>query len=456
MGIWSKELEEIRKKEIGGNQVVYSGTAYFAYNHFAKYFDKWRRIIASRGDEQKIRAVFDDSTQSLEGFDWKDYCILRIPYTCTPEGLLDSGIIAQSKASMTTSQFLMEYGACFPKDSDGFYKRSIIDAATTNRPIQVSNGDKIQFSAMRTGQKDRSYVMAIDPAADQDNAAIVILELGEGYRKVAHCWTTNRKRYNAYKKIMSDSDTPVGDDYYRYIAKKIRSLMSQFNIEHIIMDKNGGGTAIEEALSSRDTCAEGEHPVFTVIDPEEPKQTDMENGIHILQMLAPTMDINRDANHGMLKDLQDKALLFPLFDTVELAKSVELDNINNVRFDTYEDLVLEIEDLKTEITSIVCKPSSTLGKETFDTPDTKMPGQAKKGRMRKDRYSALLYANYFARNKDRNEPLKMHYVPVGGTKGMNKGQSGQRSTGSMYTGPGLLKFGRDKWISGGGGRVSRK
>lgn len=214
------------------------------------------------------------------------------------------------------------------------------------------------------------------------------------------------------------------------------------------MDKNGGGTAIAEALGSQNSCAENELPVFPVIDSDNPVPTDMENGLHILELVKPTTDLNSDYNHGMLKDLQDKELLFPMFDLVEMAKAQQLDDINELYYDTYEDLVLEIEELKNELCTIECRPSSILGREVFDTPEIKTPGQ-KKGRLRKDRYSALLYVNGYCRLEGKDEMPQIKYVPVGGTRDIVKKSSDENKASSLYSGPGLLKVkdGHD-WMSG--------
>jgi hypothetical protein len=388
-----------------------------------------------------------------DGFDWQDYAILRVPFSKIPEGWLDPGIVAQAKATLHHSQFLMEYGATFAADSDGFYKRSIIESATTNKPVMTPDGELVQYSALRTGQKDKRYVIGIDPAADRDNAAIVILELHLNHRRVVHCWTTNRSKYTKLKKHMEKQGTPIADDYYKYIARKIRSLMRIFNTERILMDKHGGGSAIQEALSSKDTCDPGEVPVFPIIDPEEPKPSDIEEGIHILELVIPTQELNSDSNHGMLKDLQEKALIFPMFDTIELAKAAEIDRINKIDFDTYEDLVEEIEELKNEMTTITVIPSATLGKETFDTPEIKGEGH-RKGRLRKDRFSALLYANYYARNKDKQEVLTLQYKAVGGTRDTLKKTVNNNE--GFYHGWGMSKFAQNmSWNTHHGGMVRR-
>jgi hypothetical protein len=452
MGHWTDEMEKLRVENAGGNQIIYSGTAFYAFNHFYKLFQKWHKIIESRGGEKLIREIFAGDEQTAKGFNWKDFAIIRIPYTHVPEGLMDPSMLAQAKATLSNLQFLMEYGAVFASDSNGFYRRSVIESATTNRPIITPDG-AIQFSAMKYGDPKKAYVIGIDPAADVDNAAIVILEVNKSHRKIAHCWSTNKQRHHALKQRLLKKGIVIEDDYYRYIAKKIRGFMRVFGTEHIIMDKHGGGSQIAEALRSEEVCEYGEMPIYELIDPNDPKPDDMKEGLHILELVAATNDLNSDANHGMLKDLQDKVLLFPLFDVVELAKAVEQDKLIETevedQFDTYEDLVQEIEELKNELASIIVTTTSELGKEKFDTPSVKSEGD-KKGHLRKDRYSALLYANWYLRNRDIERVIKIDYRAVGGNKDMIKRVVPEKIGGGMYYGPGLLSIKDSKvsWLAG--------
>ena len=454
MGLWTEDLEKLKNSQNKANQIIRAGSAYYSFNHFCKTFERWYKIISSRGDEKKIKEIADEIGEKNLDINPNDFAIIRIPYTALPEKFLDEGIIAQAKATLNTGQFLMELGACFISDTNGFYKRSIIENATCNKPIVLSSGEIIQFSAMRVGNHQKAYVIAVDPAAEHDNAAIVVLEVNPTHRKVVHCWTTNRKRYTKYKEYMKTRGVEVNDDYYRYIAKKIRHLMRSFNTECIVMDQNGGGRAIAEALQSSDTYLQDEMPVYEVPDPENPKNEDQLDGLHILKLLKPTNEMNADANHGMLKDLQDRVLIFPLFDTVEMAKAIEVDRMNKIVIDTYEKLVEEIEELKNEMTTIVCTPTSTLGKENFDTPEIKQQG-SKKGRLRKDRYSALLYANYYARTKGQDAPLRIQYKASGGLKN-ELSKATVSSDGRMYSGWGLAKFGPNVNKKMMGGMIVRK
>jgi len=83
-------------------------------------------------------------------------------------------------------------------------------------------------------------------------------------------------------------------------------------------------------------------------------------------------------------------------------------------YDTLEDATLEIEALKDELSSIVMTRTGTgvNARDRWDTPETKTQ-DGKKGRSRKDRYSALVMANYIARRLQR-EVAPVEYNVIGG------------------------------------------
>lgn len=468
-GIWTPEMEETRLDEMKGNQIIRSGTPTYYFNHFYGTYKKWKAIIESKGDIDMLKKEFGDDFEIQEGFNWKDYAIIRLPYTELPEDYLDPGIISQARATLTKNQFLNELCATFVADSDGFYKRSVIEAATTTRPVMIPSGEKVQFSARKTGHPNKNYCLALDPAAESDNAGIVILEIERNHRKVVHCWTTNKEKYSKIKRYKKDrgQEGEIEDDYYRYIARKIRSFMRDFNIISVVIDSYGGGNAVIEALGSKQNCLEDELPIYPIksTDPKKPNETDGLEGLHIIEALTPNNELNAEANHAMLKDLESKVLLFPAFDFIEMAKAVEMDKAGGMDyedylemekkvgsiFDSYEDVVNEIEELKNELETIVVTQTSG-GREKFDTPEIKLPGM-KKGRLRKDRYSALLYANWWVRNLDRIDPKAIHYTPdgkVSGARGRGRPKKEERKPRRrMYSGPGTVIFSKkNPWLNG--------
>jgi intein/homing endonuclease len=388
------------------NQIVISGTAYYDFNHFAEYWKKWRKIILSKGDPKVLREIFDGKIE--EGFDWRQYGVIRIPYNLLPKGFMDEGNIARSKASVHSGIFDMEYMCIFSSDSKGFYKRSLIEGCTANEKnnIVLPSGP-IVFDAMLRGNPNKKYVIGVDPASEIDNFAIVVLEVNPDHRKIVHSWTMTRQAHIERVKLGLTTE----DNFYTFCARKIRDLMKIFQTEKIVMDSQGGGIAVSEALHDSNALLNGEVPIWPIIEENKPKSSDDEVGLHIIELINfASSDWTNSANHSLRKDMEDKVLLFPKFDPVILGLSAEDDRVNNRLYDTLEDCVMEIEEMKNELTLIEITQTAN-GRDKWDTPEVKL-GANKKKRMRKDRYSALLMANAGARTINLSPPPE--YQSYGG------------------------------------------
>lgn len=371
------------------NQIILSGTAYYDFNHFAEYWKRYHAIIASQGDRNKLSEVF--SSEVPEDFNWKDYGIYRIPVELLPAGFMDEGQISRSKATVHAGIYQMEYGACFSTDSKGFFKRSLIESCVCSekKPIVLSSGE-VFFEASTRGNPNKRYVIGVDPASEVDNFSIVVLEINEDHRRVVYCWTTTRERHRESVKAHLTED----NDFYGYCARKIRNLMKIFPTVEIAMDPQGGGIAVIESLHDKDKIQAGEIAIWPKINPDKPSDTDDQPGLHLIELCNfSSAQWTGEANHGLRKDMEDKVIIFPFFDAATLGFSLEEDKKNNRMHDTLEDCVMEIEELKNELSLIVISQSQS-GRERWDTPDTK---SGKKNKLRKDRYSALIMANHCAR-----------------------------------------------------------
>ena len=433
-----------------GNQTVISGTAYYAFNHFYSYWKRYKAIIESRGNPDKLREVFNGAIPA--NFNWRDYCIMRIPSTELPKGFLDDVQIAQSKALSHSSLYDMEYSAVFSVDSNGFFKRSLIEKCVTNSPIVFPTSGPVQFEADIIGKPNLQYVYGVDPASETDNFAIVILEVHPDHRRIVYSWTINRQVLK--ERLKSGGNTEK--TFYNYCARKIRDLMKVFPTEHIGIDSQGGGIAILEALHDITQMEGDEIPLWQYTRDRDDdvywwedknKPTDEQMGLHILHMVNfGNAQFTSDANHGLRKDLESKIVLFPRFDSASIGFAIENDKIIGREYDTLEDATVEIEELKDELATIIHTQTSN-GRDRWDTPEVKVSG-GKKGRLRKDRYSALLIANMLARLGNIIITPKKGYEFVGGYVGQKR----ESIAGGLYIGkPSLL----NKIRYSGGRGISR-
>lgn len=441
-----KDLQEaISGQRVRGNQIVYSGTAYYGFNHFAKRWQMWKKIVASRGRPEKVRDIFGGESNIPENFDYRDYAIIRLPYTHVQEGLMDARQLAHAKAVLPRNIFLMEYGACFVRDSDGFFARSLIESCTAypDQAIPTPDGPVV-FTPLMKGVKGRTYVIGIDPAAERDNLAVTVIEIWPNHFRVVYCWAVNKSEFERRKK----QGLVTSDDYYAYCCSRIRQTIRAFSPLRVIMDSQGGGYAIAEMLRNRKLITEGsgEQPIYEIIEFEEPKPTDSEtDGPHILQLIAQTNEWNSQSNLFMHKSFETKRLLFPGMDTVKMQAALEIEKANNVTFDTYEDNVANIEELKNELCQIQMSETAT-GKEHFDTPSVIEPGMAeqkkKTRRLRKDRYTSLLLAHRFVYDNDTAPEVGIDYEDVAGNVQAVKDVDPAEG---MYRGPGVGQMRNAEW-----------
>ena len=429
-GIWNEEIEALQYKM--GNQAIISGTADYSFKHFAQYWRRYKSIIESKGDKHKLEELFKGEVP--ENFNWQDYSIIRIPYELIPKGFMDDKQVARAKATIHTGIYNMEYAACFTADSDGFFKRSLIESCVVNENNPVMIGDKsIIFDATIRGNTHHQYVYGIDPASEKDNFSIVVLEVHPDHSRIVYCWTTNRSNFKERQK----SGLTGEHDFYGFCARKIRNLMKTFPPKVIGMDAQGGGIAIEEALHDPKNLEEGENLIWPTINYDKAKDTDSQAGLHILEMVQfAKADWTAAANHGLRKDFEDRVLLFPRFDQLTLGLAMDEDGKDIMKddltplYDSLSECILEIEDLKNELTTIVMSQTSTGpgARDKWDTPEVKL-GNGKKGRLRKDRYSSLVIANMLAR-QSRIELAAPNYDVIGGDRSKIVKQEGD-----MYKGP---------------------
>jgi len=437
------------------NQIIISGTAGYYFGTFYEYYKRYKAIIESQGNPNKLDEIFNGDIP--DAFDWRDYSLIRIPYQLLPDGFMDRKTISRAKATTNKSIFAMEYEAVFAEDSEGFFRRSTIEGAVANdkncRNPNWYSWCPAPFDPQLKGNSKGRYVMGIDPASEVDNLAICILECFQEHARLAYVWTTNKKNYQKRRAAGLAHE----DGYYSFVQRKVRDLLKLFPCSKIGIDTQGGGYALMEALSAKNNLQAGEQPIWEVLgDPDKPKPSDMYEGLHIIEPIQfVRYEWTHEANFSLQKDLESGKLLFPRFDpaTIEISilddkariEKMEQDNPNITRdvlmFDSLEDAVLEIEELKNELASIIItKAPGITSRFRWTVPEMRLEGN-KKGISRKDRYSALLIANSLARQVYHEQPDKEVYRHVGGLVGM---VGVPKKNMPLYTGPSWYTDGFNK------------
>jgi len=163
LGIWTKEAEADYHSRTG-NQAILSGTAGFDFQHFHEYWKRYCAIIRSKGDKRKLAEILRVD-EVPDNFNWKDYSVIRIPYEFIPEGFMDDKVVSRARATMNSAIYNCEYGCVFSTDSDGFFKRSLIErcVADEKNNITLPKSGPVEFDAQNYGKIIRGLFMAGQP-----------------------------------------------------------------------------------------------------------------------------------------------------------------------------------------------------------------------------------------------------------------------------------------------------
>lgn len=329
------------KQEVEGmqtNKIVGVTSAYYQFNHVYK----------------RIQAYTDEINKGSD-----KYSVVYISYEDMSEGFLESSNIDEAKATMTKSEFNMEYRAVWESDSEGLFKASIIDSVR-NPACQVKTA----------GTKGEKYVFGIDPARSSDSFAIVGIEVG-----------------NPAPLIYAFS--AVGLKFPK-MANVIQELCyDKFEAICMYMDAGagGGGVAIKDILSNKH-FSEGR----MILDVDD-QDHDGLVGKRILHMHVPNSSSVAELNYNALNLLEQGRIQFPYPPT---------------DFSEAKDKVFaEVTTMVKQMTSVTMTETKS-GNVKFDIP------ASGKGSRKKDLYSAFLLAAKALQDVMSSEREDTSYVNRGG------------------------------------------
>jgi len=417
LGASSDIVNFVRASQAQGNQLVLSGTASFEFNHFYRRYCVYKLFAESKGDIKTIkealaiqnpdrRSEFTDRDLQRYAATWDQYAIFQLPYHAMPEGFLDEDIVASHRATMNDILFGQEYECKFSKDSNGFFPRSLIYAATPD----INASDVVHYEVI--GDPKARYVMGVDPARWNDNFAIVILKLDGPKAKIVYCESWRR------------TDWPKS-------VKRFRELLGRFNVVHVAMDQGGGGDHFSDILANADYLQPGEQPITRFEDDEHKLIPDRIDLIELINFHT----WSKEANHAMYSDIRTQRLLFPgqVDESKIMAQAAACVNSEDADTDFFKfqllDMIHGTTDKNDDLVSLgvvreidamideTCAIEQMVtdkGTETFALPKLKDQPEGLDVR-RRDRYSALLLAAYAARQVRGTGFDPKLPDPVGGT-----------------------------------------
>ncbi len=316
------------------NKVCGFSSAYFQYNHMYKTICNYREI----------------AKEQLKTLGKTDYGVYVFNYKDAPEGFFDMKMIEHAKANASSVGFEMEYLSYFPPDSDGFFKRSLLDSCVSRQPNE--------FYLEAQAKPDGIYFMGVDPARDRDNFAISIVKMVGNELRLVRCTALH--------------DTPLPD-----AAQYIRKLVKDYNVKFIGMDKGGGGSAVRDFLENPVTA---DNVKDLILDMED-ENTIGKKGRRILKLIPFSSSWISEANHEMRASFEHRQLTLPaIYESNTYIRPEGADS------DLADQMALDYFALLNELQSIIMTATKT-GVLHFDTPNP---------HMKKDRYTSLLIAHKVA------------------------------------------------------------
>lgn len=365
--------------ELPENRIVFASSAYFQFNHLwsrvsdtmneildghalarrkGQGVEKYKLIGEGINDNQIPHRIMSNGKAGIQAFKWDD----------PSPGFINIDSVQQARTEMSEYDWLMEYNAFFPADSDGVFKRSLLDKAREHN----------DFTCRDAPRPGCYYTMGIDPARGHDNFAVAIFEVEPEFERI------NLVR------VMTWNEKP-----FPLMHKVVRDLVFKWKIEHFKIDggSGGGGTTLRDMLADREMCP-AEQPL--ILEQDNPEHRAFIGKYY----LAPLCQFGNfawlsSAVNNLLAGLQQGALRIAAKPD---AVCTDTDATAYEQLEAWDD---EMEQALMEWSSIIAVP--TANRIRWDTP-TK--------HQRKDRFSAILMG-YDGALEILNRHRKPRSLPMG-------------------------------------------
>lgn len=194
-GLLTKDPEDITVGGIyRGNQAILAGTGDWGFKHFAKYWKKHKDIVNSKGDEKRLREIFNGNIDP--SFNWKDYAVIRVPVDLAPPGFMEEKHVQKQKAQVHTLVFNQEYGACLSPNTEVILNTGI------KKIIDVRPGDMVLTHRNRFRKVEkctkRYYNGDINVIKSVGNNQDIIATPNHPFYKTGDIWVTPSDLKNLY------------------------------------------------------------------------------------------------------------------------------------------------------------------------------------------------------------------------------------------------------------------
>jgi len=340
-----------------------------------------------------------------------NYFISQLSYEVLPEHMIDANVIEEAKnGGASSSSFLREYCAQFTDGSDSFFN--------AKKMFELTIPDGEEPTVLLRGQKDKKYIIGIDPNMDDspsaDYFAMAVLEIDE---KEKSCILVH-----GYSGLGSLS----GHINYLYY------ILKNFNVVFACVDNAGADTFLGSCNASelfKNTKNQVNFLDFDALSEEYNKQLiqakkNYNKEINRIFFTQPfTSEFIRRGNEYLQASIDFKKIWFaskisangPIYNSF-ITQQIDYNLINEkdiIDFIDTQDMLI----YQTKKQCALIQPTSTVkGNMSFDLP-SHLKRNNSHSRARKDNYTALMLANwaakcYFDIQENKSDLVQDTFTPV--------------------------------------------
>lgn len=328
--------------------------------------------------------------------DGSSYFVADTPYTLSVHhGLLTQNKVNQDRKAYDKAKWEMEYEGLFVGENDkGYFKLEDINKCRTITKtfIPPTNIEFVENNS-RAVPKNLSNIPRIDK-----NSEIRIVSLDVALMGGSKTVKNDSSAFTCMR-LVQEKDTYRRDVLYLESVResisandlgiRAKQLYNDFEADYVVIDTNGIGTAVLEAVCSilYDEERDIEYPAWSTLNNEEENERLKTKGTPIVVAYKADAKFNNAIAIGLKTALEEKKIRFPITDIEQREYLVDKGGF----------LKKSIEEQQRQLHSF--QQSSALANELVALEYSVRSGNIviqEVGTTTKDRYSSLAYGNHFA------------------------------------------------------------
>ena len=328
--------------------------------------------------------------------DGKNYFVADTPYTLS----IHHGLLTQNKAntdrmSYDKAKWQMEYEGLFVGENDkGYFKlEDVNNCRTITKAFIPPTASEFIENNSRAVPKNLSNIPRIDK-----NSEIRIISLDVALMGGSKTVKNDSSAFTCMR-LVQEKDTYRRDVLYlesiqrsisaNDLGTRLKQLYNDFEADYVVIDTNGVGTAVLEAVCSilYDEERDIEYPAWSTINNEEENERLKTRGTPVVIAYKADAKFNNAIATGLKTSLENRNIRFPITDIEQREYLVDKGGL----------LKKTPKEQQRELHSF--QQASALSNELVALEYIVRSGNIviqEVGTTTKDRYSSLAYGNYYA------------------------------------------------------------